>query len=222
MKKILPPLLLVIGITALLFALNQQGPFGELNLIGISNLAPLSSSKGAVKDVEKKSSQDQKLWVPILVYHHMGTAPRNLSKGDKSMFVEPEWFEKHLQYLQAHNFNTIHFSDIAAYFQDGTPLPDNPIMINFDDGWANMETVALPLLQKYGMTATAFIITNYPKEHGDKTFGYMSWDQIKVIRDSGIEIGSHSLTHPGLTTAKNAKTEIVRSKKVLEISLELL
>lgn len=209
MRKILPPLLLVIGLAALFFVLYKPNS---------PNKTTNPTTPIAVKNTFPQTLP-QEVWVPILVYHHIGTPPPHLTSAAKSLFIEPTWFEKHLQYLQAHNFNTIRFSDLAAYFNEGTPLPDNPVMINFDDGWANTATAALPLLQKYSMTATAFIVTNYPKEHGEASIGYMSWDQIKTLRDSGIEIGSHTLRHPKLTKVPNALDEITRSKKILEDKL---
>ncbi len=209
MKKFLPFFLLAAGVTVLLVALNQQKPPMESPAIGAPSM-PLSFSK---------QPPEQELWIPVLVYHHIGIAPGNLKSGDKSLFIEETWLEKHLEYLKEHNFHTIHFSDLTAYFEKETPLPANPVIINFDDGWATTATVALPLLQKYGMTATAFIVANYPKEHGDNGRGYMSWDQIKILRDSGIEIGSHTLRHPMLTKVKNAQDEITRSKKILEDKL---
>lgn len=159
--------------------------------------------------------------IPVIVYHHIGTPRQTMSSADKSFFIEAEWLEKHLQYLQEHGFTTIHFSDIAAYFNDGTPLPEHPVIISFDDGWKNNFTRAFPLLQKYNMTATAFIPTNLVgKGTGPGTLGErMTWDDIAALRDAGWEIGSHTLWHPYLTKTKRAREEIFDSKKALEEKL---
>ncbi|MBI2453864.1 polysaccharide deacetylase family protein [Candidatus Peregrinibacteria bacterium] len=153
----------------------------------------------------------ESILVPVLVYHHIGTPPKNLSSAGKSLFIQPEWLEKHLQYLKEHGFSTVRFSNVADYFEFGTPLPERPVIINFDDGYKSTYEKALPILQKYGMTATVFIPANLMEHRA-----YMSWDQVKGLRDADWEIGSHSLWHPYLTKSRKAQFEIAESKKILE------
>lgn len=153
--------------------------------------------------------------LPILVYHHIGPPPKNANSATKSFFIEPEWFEKHLQYLQENNFQTVHYADVADYFKDGTPLPisegKRPVMINFDDGFKSVFETAWPLLKKYNMTATIFV----PAKLIDHR-AYLTWGQLEELHAEGIEIGSHSLRHPYLTQSKKAREEIFESKKILE------
>lgn len=155
------------------------------------------------------------LRIPILVYHHIGLPPKNADSATKSFFIEPGWFEKHLQYLRENNFQTIHFADVAAYFENGTPLPidagKRPAMINFDDAYKSVFDAALPLLKKYNMTATVFVPANLVDHRA-----YLTWEQLEELRAEGIEIGSHSLWHPYLTRSKKARAEIFESKKILE------
>lgn len=156
--------------------------------------------------------------VPILVYHHIGTPSAGMTSADKSFFIEPEWFEKHLQYLAQHNFKTVRFSDIADYFSKETPIPERAVIISFDDGWKSAIERAYPLLQKYNMTATAFIPTKLITETPSKGMR-MSWDDLVKLRDAGWEIGSHSLWHPYLTKSRKVKLEVEESKKILEEKL---
>lgn len=158
------------------------------------------------------------LWIPVLVYHHIGTPPKHFSNAAKSLFIEPAWLEKHLQYLQENNFQTVNFSDVAAYFNQGIALPldrgKQPVIISFDDGWKTAFSEALPLLKKYGMTGTMFLPTNLLGKGI-----YMNWEQVKKLHGAGMEIGSHSLSHPYLTKSQRAKEEIFESKKILEEKL---
>lgn len=160
--------------------------------------------------------------IPILVYHHIGKPSPGMTSAEKSFFIEPEWFEKHLQYLAQNNFQTVKFSDIADYFEKGTPLPiranAHAVIISFDDGWKSAVDTALPLLQKYNMTATAFIPTKLIKEKPGKGMR-MSWDDVAKLRDAGWEIGSHTLWHPYLSKTHRLYEEIFESKKVLEEKL---
>ncbi|MBI2639102.1 polysaccharide deacetylase family protein [Candidatus Peregrinibacteria bacterium] len=155
------------------------------------------------------------LSIPILVYHHIGSPPKNANSATKSFFIEPEWFEKHLQYLQENNFQTVHFSDVIAYFKDSKPLPiaagKRPVIINFDDAYKSVFTTAYPLLKKYNMTATIFVPANLIGHRA-----YLTWEQLQQLKDAGMEIGSHTLWHPYLTRSKKAREEIFESKKILE------
>lgn len=158
------------------------------------------------------------LFLPVLVYHHIGTPLQKMTSAEKSFFIEPEWFEKHLQYLAQHNFKTVRFSDIADYFSRGTPIPERAVIISFDDGWKSAVEWAYPLLQKYNMTATVFIPTKLIAEKPGKGMR-MSWNDLVKLRDAGWEIGSHSLWHPYLTKSRKVKLEVEESKKILEEKL---
>jgi len=74
-------------------------------------------------------------------------------------------------------------------------LPLNPVVLTFDDGYLDNYTHAYPILERYGFSGTFFIITGLVDK---RTEGYMSWDQIEELHSRGMEIGSHSYTHPDL------------------------
>lgn len=165
-------------------------------------------------DQTTKPPPGTELWIPVLVYHRIGYAPAEASDVYKSLTIEPEWFEKHLHYLQEHGFTAVRFSDVAEYFKTGKPLPKSPVMINFDDGYKDFYENALPLLKKYKMTGTLFMVSGYIGYPA-----YLNLDQLKEARDAGIEIGAHSMTHAKLTKVENAREEITKSKQVLEEKL---
>ena len=77
----------------------------------------------------------------------------------------------------------------------GVPLPAKPIIITFDDGYRDAFTDAFPLLHKYDFVATFFIITRLADEEREE---YLSWSEIEILHEAGMEIGSHSYTHPDL------------------------
>ena len=89
------------------------------------------------------------------------------------------------------------------------------IALSFDDGHSSDFDIVLPLLQEYGAQGTFFVTPNYVGKNG-----YMSWEQIKTLGEAGMEIGSHSLNHPYMTTLsteqllielKDSKAQIERS-----------
>ncbi|MBI4995273.1 polysaccharide deacetylase family protein [Candidatus Peregrinibacteria bacterium] len=196
---------LIIFVAVVVLNLPQENPLSSVNILQTANQF-------------QPPSADTELWIPILVYHRIGYAPKNANNVYKSLTIEPEWFEKHLQYLKENNFETVKFSDVAEYFETGKPLPiavgKKPVMINFDDGYKDFYTNAFPILKKYNMAGTVFVIV---KSVGSSA--YMNWDQLKEINAAGIEIGSHTMYHPVLTASKKTKWEIEESKKVLESEL---
>lgn len=88
------------------------------------------------------------------------------------------------------------------------------ISITDDDSYASFYTNGLPILQKYGLTSTDYIITSYI----DNVSGYMSSAQVKGLYAAGEEIGSHSVDHPDLTTltATQQNTELQNSQTFLQ------
>jgi peptidoglycan/xylan/chitin deacetylase (PgdA/CDA1 family) len=81
--------------------------------------------------------------------------------------------------------------------RDATVKPfEQPIVsVTFDDGWESVYTQAAPLLQKYGIPTTQYVLSGT-----DKQPSYMTFDQIKSLHQAGHEIGCHTIDHPDLTT----------------------
>lgn len=125
--------------------------------------------------------------VPIMVYHHVSTTH---GRWD----VSPIRFEQELAYLLANEYHTVSMAAYADYLEKGTPLPDKPIILTFDDGDEDAYTTAYPLLKARHLTGTFYIITGKVGQPG-----FLTWDQIKEMSDNGMEIGAHTITHPFLT-----------------------
>jgi peptidoglycan/xylan/chitin deacetylase (PgdA/CDA1 family) len=154
---------------------------------------------------------------PILIFHsvrpYMATDPA----GVRRYITTPDTLESELSYLRSNGYVAVHFSELARRLILGTPLPEKPVIISFDDGWESQCTYALPLLKKYGFTATFFIYTRTPGVPH-----YMSWEQILDLDAQGMEIGCHSLSHPYLTRIRKEAEltrEIVDSRQILEAHL---
>ena len=100
-----------------------------------------------------------------------------------------------------------------------TPLPFNRglVSITFDDGWTNQYQNAFPMLKNYGLPATFYIISGALTDQPD----YMTASQVKDLQGSGMEIGSHSVTHPDLTTLSQAQMtqEMSQSQATLQSAI---
>ena len=101
-------------------------------------------------------------------------------------------FEAQLKLLRDNGFTTITLRDLYEYLAVGAPLPDKPIVLTFDDGYIDNYTNAFPILQKYGMTGTFFVLTGRADD-GDPA--YLSWDMIQEMSNAGMDIQLHSRDH---------------------------
>jgi len=133
--------------------------------------------------------------VPILMYHHVAVPPPDSDAIYRDLSVSPTNFEGQLRYLIENGYQPITLSDLIMHLQVGQPLASKPVVLTFDDGFRDQYTNAYPLLKRYGFVATFFIITGFVDEGRDE---YMSWAEIELLHANGMEIGSHSYTHPGL------------------------
>ncbi len=142
----------------------------------------------------------QELRVPILMYHYVSALPADADRYRIGLTVPPETFEAQLQYLQEHGYHTVSLFDLYDALTTGRPLPENPIVLTFDDGYEDAYTVALPLLQQYGFTATFFVLATPPHFEAP---GYMTWAQIKALADAGMSVQGHGRDHYDLRKRSN-------------------
>lgn len=152
----------------------------------------------------------------FLCYHSVTRRPQPIPHELK-LHMPLALFASHLDYLQRH-CRVISLAEYLAARRDGRRLPDNSVVLTFDDGTRNFFTVVAPLLAERALPATAFVITKSVSERDglcracewtpadDHT--YLSWPEVRALAESpGIEIGSHSHTHPDLTALPPGEAE---------------
>ena len=150
--------------------------------------------------------------VPILLYHHV--SDRQTSRYTISVAS----FRAQMKYLHEQGYQTVHVSRLAELIREGGTLPEKAVVITFDDGYLDTYTNAFPILQEYGFTATAYIITSTLDE--GKGYGYMQEKELSVLLDAGWEIGSHSVTHTDLNKSQlGIGNEMKQSRERLETLL---
>jgi peptidoglycan/xylan/chitin deacetylase (PgdA/CDA1 family) len=182
-----------------------------------SDHAKALMSKPVQIQVIPKQAVVSKLRVPILTYHKIREYKDTDTIKTKAFITTPEEFEKQMKYLHDHGYNVITFTDLLKGF-NGLALPKKPVILTFDDGYANQYVNALSILEKYHLVGTFFIFTNAISSYHD----YMTWDEIKDLHQRGMSIGAHTKSHPKLTkikTEKELEDEIVGGKQILEEKL---
>jgi peptidoglycan/xylan/chitin deacetylase (PgdA/CDA1 family) len=151
--------------------------------------------------------------VPVLCYHQIRDWKPTDSKSAKDYIVPVDTFKAHLKMLADSGYKTILPDEYYAYLNLGTPLPEKPIMLTFDDTEVNQYAIAAPEMEKYGFKAVYFIMTvslGRPK--------YMSKDQVKQLAEAGHVIGSHTWDHQNVKKYKGDDwvTQIEKPTKTLE------
>lgn len=160
--------------------------------------------------------------VVFLCYHSVTKWPHAVAE-DPELHATHESFAEQLDYLRRRH-HVIALSDYLAARRDGRRLPDYSAVLTFDDGTRNFLTVVAPLLAERNLPAAAFVITEKttardgaaPAREWTRADDhlYLSWGEVHdLARQPGIEIGSHSHTHPDLTslTAEEVRSELAES-----------
>lgn len=113
-------------------------------------------------------------WLTVLTYHRVGEPGFAADLDDGVIDATPEQFDQQLALLARH-FRFVSIDEVAGFFR-GKPLPPNPLLITFDDGYLDCLDVSLPLLEKHGARATFFLPTYYLDER--RLFW---WDKISLL-----------------------------------------
>ena len=154
------------------------------------------------------------LFVPVLMYHHIEINPRPSDPVYAALFVSPDQLDQQLSYLSTHNYHAITLDELSDALDGKISLPQNPIVLTFDDGYRSFYDNAFPLLKKYNIKAVQFVITQV-----EDAPAYLTWDQIIELDKSGlVEIGAHTRHHPNLPDLSQAaiRDEIKGSKDDIE------
>ena len=138
---------------------------------------------------------DRQVRVPILMYHHIDDPGPGADEFRRDLSVTPKDFKKQLAYLQQDGYESITLNDLALYLSVGKPLPPKPIILTFDDGYADAYTRAFPRLLRFGFTGTFFLVTA-PIDAQNPDF--LSWDQVQEMHAAGMRFEPHSYDHPDM------------------------
>lgn len=145
--------------------------------------------------------------IPVLYYHSVNES------ADNEVTISPKMLKTELKYIHDQGYITLTINELKAYILNDSPIPDKSILITFDDGYMDNYYSAFPILKEFNMVATIFCITS----ELDGSY-YLSEEAIREMSAYGIDIESHTLTHPHLNKMNYDKQleELVKSKKTLE------
>ena len=132
--------------------------------------------------------------MPVLMYHSVNS--KESKAGD--YVITPQALRGDLEWLQKNGYHTVVVQDLLDYVEQGTPLPEKPVMITFDDGYYNNYLNAFPLLQEFQMKAVISIIVSETDKYSQldenrENYSHLTWGQIGEMMESGlVEFQNHS------------------------------
>ena len=131
------------------------------------------------------------LRVPILMYHYVEVVRNPNDKMRKSLTILPSVFEKQVKTLKDAGYTFMTAEELGQVLDGKASLPTKPVILTFDDGHWDLYTDVLPILRKYQVKATAYIVPGFL--NGSDS---LSIDQFMKVADSGlVEIGAHTVHH---------------------------
>jgi len=185
-------------------------------------------------------------FIPILCYHNVS----DIDSRNDNLQVGPAQFEAQLKFLRDHQYHPVTLDQIFRHLTRGDELPARTVALTFDDGYLNNWTYAFPLLKKYRVPATIFLVTSkvrdsspvYRPNLDDVWEGtitrhklensyrrqssankYLTWEELARMTSSGlITVASHGHAHEDLACAprQEVRKELLESKRVIEEKLE--
>lgn len=159
--------------------------------------------------------------IPILMYHSIesGASAEHQVRG---IHTTPQAFAEQMRYLHERGYRTLRVGEVSSALRTSRAQA-KLVAITFDDGYQSFYTEALPVLARYGFTATVYVVASYVGKCASEFTprSYMCWDELRDIRRQRMSIGSHTVTHPQLQMLSDQQREweIRASKEWIEDEL---
>jgi peptidoglycan/xylan/chitin deacetylase (PgdA/CDA1 family) len=134
--------------------------------------------------------------VPILTYHHVAPAPAGARLP--ALWVAPGPFAAQLRALRSAGYRAVTLGRVWDAWHRGAPLPPRPVVLTFDDGYADQVAAALPVLRGLRWPGVLNLALSFLPAMGGAP-------AVRLLQRAGWEIASHSLTHPDLRTLGRAR-----------------
>ncbi len=143
------------------------------------------------------------LHVPVLMYHHIQPEAAAKSLGQTSLTVDNGIFDQQMAYLVSHGYTPVWANELVNALLTHSGLPGKPIVITMDDGYADNDIYALPILKKYGFKANLMLASGLVGANSDM----LTWGQVNDLKNNGVYLTNHTWSHWPITNGSQAKIE---------------
>jgi len=161
-----------------------------------------------------------KMKLPILLYHNV--VPEE-EPGFNRFCVSVERFRCQMKWLDKKGYKTIHPGQLDEYLKAGKQIPNNEIMITFDDGYRDNYQYAYPILKSHGFTATIFLLPDFiDTDRQINGFNFLNLREIDEMGKNGFDFQSHGLAHKPLIyfTDEEVRNDLIAARSMLRKQLE--
>lgn len=148
----------------------------------------------------------------IFMYHRFGE-----NKHPRTN-IRLEQLDAHIQELKSGKYTVMPLPDILAAIRDRKQLPDRTIGLTVDDAFKSLYETGWPRLKEAGFPFTLFVATDAIDR---RLPDYMSWDQIRELRDAGVTIGSQTASHLHMAYSRKAINKADMNKSNARFKAEL-
>ena len=160
---------------------------------------------------KKYSINEKAVNISIFTYHEV--VPDAGKVVEKFMQIPEDKFENQITGLQYLGFNVIRYSDLIGYYAGDQTLSQYNYIITFDDGYESVYKYAYPIIKSREIPITIFVI-----DEKVGTEGYLSWNQLKEMEESGlVDVYTHGLDHEDST--KLSAEELLNRVNIAEDNL---
>ena len=171
------------------------------------------------KHYQNKKRADVK--IPILLYHDFVTTVPDNDPDNFNYINTPESFEENVKALLEDGYTFISMKELNDAYSGKIELPTKPILVSMDDGYYSNYEYVYPILKKYQVKASIFVVTNkIDKEIDGKK--YLGWNECIEMQNSGlVEIFSHSKRHVfyDKLPVREIRDDVIESYKIIEKNL---
>jgi len=153
----------------------------------------------------QSSSSTKTNGLPVLMYHFF--YDKNVSTGADNNWMEISDFEEQMKYLSENNFYFPSWQEVEDYIDGKISLPSKSVVITVDDGDPSFFNLAVPIIKKYNIKATSFVITSW-----------YGWNAVKY-KSNNIILQSHSHNmHKSSTNGKGVLLSSTREQILTDIN----
>jgi len=152
--------------------------------------------------------------VPVLMYHRICDLTEREARSPliRDLTVSPADFDEQIRYLVENGFTILSVKEVESALREERPLPEKAVALTMDDGYRDNFTCAFPILWKYGVPATVFLVTSVV---GDGR--HLSWDDARAMQAKACGFESHTVHHYDLAAlpADQLDRELRDSKQTI-------
>jgi len=143
---------------------------------------------GTIRPIRERPYKTKDL--RVLMYHSIS------ANGHRDALTVPvEVLEEQFRYLREEGYSSILLSELISYHDQGKPLPSNPVLISFDDGFKDNYELAYPLAKKYGLKINLFLVPSFIWKGRYQEKPCLQPEDLEAMDPDLVEVGLHSYDH---------------------------